>query len=237
MTKFDDLAEEFPRKEIHWRAQVITKDGGKAMALAYIDARDVMRRLDAVIGTEWWQSEHYDAGNGKLGCKIGIYIKSGNDYGQWVWKSDGAGATAVEGDKGAFSDSFKRAAVSWGIGRYLYALEAPWVPCETYEKNGKKLWKKWKRDPWDFVEGHGDAVRKSMYPGGKTALKEAVAALIEDFRVAEDVDSLADLVGENEQVLNFSKVDFPDLHAQARKEYENRLREVKQFEGEHREKI
>ena len=55
--------------------------------------------------------------------------------GRWVWKSDGAGATDFEGAKGAFSDSFKRAAVHWGIGRYLYDLDAPWVAIEQRGKS------------------------------------------------------------------------------------------------------
>jgi hypothetical protein len=32
--------------------------------------------------------------------------------------------------KGSYSDAFKRAAVKWGVGRYLYALDAPWVDIE-----------------------------------------------------------------------------------------------------------
>tara|TARA_R110000851_G_scaffold284617_1_gene438177 strand:- start:1290 stop:1529 length:240 start_codon:yes stop_codon:yes gene_type:complete len=46
--------------------------------------------------------------------------------GEWVWKSDGAGETSIEGEKGGFSDAFKRAAVHFGYARELYpdALEA-----------------------------------------------------------------------------------------------------------------
>jgi hypothetical protein len=47
-----------------------------------------------------------------------------------VWKSDGAGDSDVEAEKGAVSDAFKRAAVKWGVGRYLYDLDSPWVALE-----------------------------------------------------------------------------------------------------------
>jgi hypothetical protein len=57
----------------------------------------------------------------------------------------------VEADKGGISDAFKRAAVKWGIGRYLYDLKSPWVPCESRESGGKKYWKSWKVDPWTQV--------------------------------------------------------------------------------------
>lgn len=110
----------FPPEEIEWRVGSTTKDKKKGMALAYIDARAVMDRLDAVCGPENWQCRYPIAAD-KTCCEIGIML------GEWVWKSDGAGDTDIEGSKGAFSTAFKRAAVRWGIGRYLYDLKAPWV--------------------------------------------------------------------------------------------------------------
>lgn len=144
-----ELHAPFPADAVHWRAQTVTKakgDGYAALALAYLDARDVMDRLDQTCKPMNWQSEHFDGGNGKLGCRIGIYIN-----GQWVWKSDGAGDTDVEAEKGAFSGALKRAAVSWGIGRYLYDLGNVWVPCEAYEQSGKLKFRKFTDDPWNHV--------------------------------------------------------------------------------------
>ena len=119
------LFDEFPPEVIHWRIGATTANKDRGMALAYIDARDVMDRLDGVCGSENWQCEYSDAGGGKMACRIGILV---NEH--WVWKADGAGETDVEGAKGAFSDAFKRAAVKWGIGRYLYDLDSPWVEIE-----------------------------------------------------------------------------------------------------------
>ncbi len=144
---FDALAAPFPKHEIHWRAQNITKEGDKALALAYIDARDVMRRLDEVVGAASWQDRYVETHSGRVICTLSILLDDA-----WVSKSDGAGDTAVEGEKGALSDAFKRAAVKWGIGRYLYALPTIWVPCETWTGgDGKMRWKKWTADPWSFV--------------------------------------------------------------------------------------
>src|SRR4029077_16180461 len=39
--------------------------------------------------------------------------------------------TDMEADKGALSDAFKRAAVRWGIGRYLYEVKAPWLELDA----------------------------------------------------------------------------------------------------------
>lgn len=155
---FDKLAAEFPRGAISWRAQSLTNSGDKAMALAYIDARDVMERLDAVCGPGNWQ-DRYEFAGPKTICYLSINVD-----GQWVTKADGAGDTAVEAEKGAISDAFKRAAVKWGIGRYLYALDAPWVPCESYERSGKKHWKRWTADPWKFVKGAPVPVQTTPEP-------------------------------------------------------------------------
>lgn len=226
-TIFELLAEEFPQAAIHWRAQQLTNDGNKAMALAYLNSRDVQDRLDAVCTPSGWQCEHYDVGN-KTACKIGIYIKNKNDgeYGQWVWKTDGAGETQIEAEKGAFSGAFKRAAVMWGIGRYLYDMPTIWAPCETYEKNSKKYWKRWKGDPWDIVGGKTTSVKKGMYPHGTTKLKERLAAIMEDFRTAEDMDALAGIAGDNKQELDFAKIDLPVIHAETQKAYQERKREL-----------
>jgi hypothetical protein len=160
-----DLSKPFPREAIHWRAQNLTQSGDKALALAYLDARDVMDRLDEVCGPANWQSRYTETARGRVLCEIGIRID-----GEWVWKSDGAGDTAVEGEKGGISDALKRAAVQWGIGRYLYRLDAVWAPCESVEKGGKRYWKAWKGSPWDSVRG---AQRQPQQPASPAPAKPA----------------------------------------------------------------
>jgi hypothetical protein len=120
------LAAPFPPERVSWRVGATTKDKTKGMALAYIDARDVMRRLDEVCGAGGWQCDYLPMPNGTTCCRIGIRID-----GEWVWRANGAGATDVEGEKGGYSDAFKRAAVLFGIGRYLYDLDSPWVALDN----------------------------------------------------------------------------------------------------------
>lgn len=81
----------------------------KANMLVYIDARDVQDRLDEVCSDRW--SNKFETINGRNVCSITI---------NGITRSDGAGDTDFEGDKGGLSDAFKRAAVMWGVGRYLY---------------------------------------------------------------------------------------------------------------------
>jgi hypothetical protein len=47
-----------------------------------------------------------------------------------VAKADAGSASNFEQTLGAVSHCFKRAAVHWGIGRYLYSLPASWVAVE-----------------------------------------------------------------------------------------------------------
>jgi hypothetical protein len=127
---FRALIAPFSDSEIDWRIGACLKDKSKGIGLAYIDARLVMERLDAVCGQGNWQAK-YPHANGKTSCALGIKVD-----GEWVWKENGAGDTDIEAAKGAFSDAFKRAAVLWGIGRYLYNMPNEWV---VLENEGKKF--------------------------------------------------------------------------------------------------
>jgi|TARA_Y100000310_G_scaffold255831_1_gene263435 hypothetical protein len=106
------LKKPFPVSKIKWRK------GGGSLDLAYIQARDVMDRLDAVFGISGWQVGYEFIGE-RMICSLACRI--GDD---WITKADGADDTKIEGAKGGISDSLKRAAVLWGIGRYLYHPKA-----------------------------------------------------------------------------------------------------------------
>ncbi len=100
-----------------WEEKTRQGPGGKQ--LSYVTARAVMRRLDEIVGPDGWQSKMVEVA-GNVACELSVR------YGdRWVTKTDGAGETTIEGDKGAFSDAFKRAAVHHGIARYLYNEEPP----------------------------------------------------------------------------------------------------------------
>lgn len=117
------LAEPFSSDVIHWRVGSTTKDNKRGMALAYVDARDVMNRLDQVCGGAW--QDHYQEVCGRVVCCISIHNQT---------RSDGAGDTQVEAEKGGLSDAFKRAAVKWGVARYLYSLPNTWVQLDGNRK-------------------------------------------------------------------------------------------------------
>jgi hypothetical protein len=119
-----DLHKPFPANEIEWRVGSTNADKTRGLALAYLTARHVMERLDEVCGPENWQ-DRYEFHGSRTVCYLSIKIGD-----EWVTKADGAGDSDVEAEKGAISDALKRAAVKWGIGRYLYSLASPWVELE-----------------------------------------------------------------------------------------------------------
>ncbi len=154
MNIHQQLERPFPANRISWRVGATTKDGARGIPLAYIDARDVMDRLDKVMGATHWQCRYPTDYNGLLICEIGLR------FDEWIWKANGAGDTQVEAEKGKASDAFKRAAVLWGIGRYLYALPNQWVELENRKISKASLIMLGETLPhWATPEGY-DAIMK-----------------------------------------------------------------------------
>ena len=122
------LREPFTSKEIEWKIQVTTQDKQRGMAVAYLDARAVQRRLDDTVGPFNWKNVYSLWHDNSQICGISIFHE---DRKEWVTKFDGAENSDFEPIKGGLSDSFKRAATVWGIGRYLYEMEGVWVEIET----------------------------------------------------------------------------------------------------------
>ena len=118
------LAALFDPHEVRFKPAVVT--GHRALALAYVDARVIQDRLDEVLGVEGWQDDYKILPDGSVVCRLRLRL--GDD---WVTKVDVGGPSEQPdgGDriKAAFSDALKRAAVKFGVGRYLYRLPSQWV--------------------------------------------------------------------------------------------------------------
>ena len=134
------LKEPFAINDIEWRLQQCgeSKEGkiwGKC--LAYITSRAVQERLDEVCGPDGWRSEIRKDGDAYL-CTLSIRITHDDGSIEWISRTDGADATDKESVKGGISGALKRAAVQFGIGRYLYNLEEGWITvCENGKYFGK----------------------------------------------------------------------------------------------------
>ena len=129
------LTAPFEAKDVEWRIQQTTQDKSRGLAVAFITSRAIQKRLDETVGPFHWKTEFspwHQIGNGSQLCALSIYDEERKE---WVTKTDGAENSDIEPVKGGLSDSFKRAAVQWGIGRYLYSMGAVWVDVEQKGRN------------------------------------------------------------------------------------------------------
>lgn len=141
------LQEPFAPGDVEWRVGSSGNTGGKpwAKVLAYITNRAIQNRLDEVFGVFGWKNEFHPwkvAGKEGILCYLSVQVPGTNE---WVTKVDGAEGTDVEEIKGGLSDAMKRAAVQFGIGRYLYDLGENWA--EIVDKDGRYS-SKFKDDKW-----------------------------------------------------------------------------------------
>jgi hypothetical protein len=118
------LAEPFDRSVLKCKPGVVK--GNQALAMPYLDARDVADRLDAVLGIDGWQDDYEQLADGTLLCRLRIKVGD-----EWVTRC-GVGSPSEQPDAGdrkkaAESDALKRAAVKFGVGRYLYRLPKYWL--------------------------------------------------------------------------------------------------------------
>ena len=128
------LADFFPASDIEWKPITISKKTNKGLAAAYVTNRAVMQRLDDVCGPENWKNEFRPGPDGGVLCGLSINVTGNADKPTWVTKHDAAENSDIEPVKGGISGAMRRAAVHWGIGRYLYDLPSQWVPVNEYKK-------------------------------------------------------------------------------------------------------
>jgi hypothetical protein len=125
------LAAPFEEADVKWKPQQVS--GNRARVVAFVDARVIQDRLDEVMGVMGWQDSYECLPDGSVMCRLRIRL-----CGEWIEKMDVGGQSEQpdEGDrrKAAFSDALKRAAVKFGIGRYLYRLEPQWVDYDPQKK-------------------------------------------------------------------------------------------------------
>lgn len=141
LTEENVLVEEQKSKQIKFRnlrADEIdvrvgqVKDNGFSLLL-YQDSRCAMDILDEAVGVMNWKREHT---RDNANCIISIWDESKQ---QWVSKEDTGTESRTEAEKGLASDSFKRSAVNWGIGRALYTSPFIWINVNVKDDKGNLI--------------------------------------------------------------------------------------------------
>lgn len=126
------LSAPFQSADIEWRISATNSAKTSGLAVPYVTNRAIQTRLDSTVGIDGWHNDFVPwKGESAQLCGISIYFPSQE---AWITKWDGADDSDIESVKGGLSDSMKRAAVEWGIGRYLYGMTQKWV---SIEQRGK----------------------------------------------------------------------------------------------------
>jgi hypothetical protein len=118
------LVEPFHPMFVEWKPQAITKDGKRALAAAFVDARHYQHRLDEVA--PGWQTEYeFIKPDGSLvKCRLTVCGVTREDVGESDATEDNTATSAI-------AQSFKRACAAFGLGRYLYFLPQVWSDYDT----------------------------------------------------------------------------------------------------------
>lgn len=125
------LAAPFDQREVRFKPCVVS--GNRALAQAYVDARVIEDRLDDVMGVENWHDGYDFLPDGSVVCSLSLRFGD-----EWITKTDVGGPSEQPdgGDrvKAAVSDALKRAAVKFGVGRYLYRIPGQWLDYDPKRK-------------------------------------------------------------------------------------------------------
>jgi len=162
------LAEPFPAEIIEFKPGATTKDKTKALALAYVEVRHYIDRLNTVVGADWSDEYYFIVPSGEL-ISCGLTI-----CGVTRWDIGEKDSANVNTATSALAQSFKRACVKFGLGRHLYAIESVWV---AYDNDRKQFTPQAVQQLRRLLSG--DQPKPQPAPNGKEAPKtkaEIVAA-------------------------------------------------------------
>lgn len=145
------LNEPFHPNLVSFREGKITRDGKFAKAMAYVDAREYMNKLDDIFGVQHWSVEYRVVGEPTListvneqdktkyhhtGCVIAKLTIYNSDGSLCITREDLGEAENIGNSffPTASAQAFKRACSGLGIGRYLYGLPEKFYPINQYKK-------------------------------------------------------------------------------------------------------
>lgn len=184
----EQLKNPFDPSLVKWRV------GGGSKQLAYIDARDVMKRLDTVLGADNYQTKYIPIDGGFI-CELSIKMPNG----EWVTRSDGANNTKIEPIKGGISGALKRAANAWGIGRYLYYLDP-----NKFNSRNVSSWPKWalpdnELENWEDIAEMETSLDTGMDENEAVTEALGTVAKIQQAQTTAELTSILETLSDDDQ--------------------------------------
>ena len=123
----DALAAPFPADRLKFRVGARTKNKERGIALPYVDPRDYIARLNAVLGLDWEDEEviTYDANRVTVQYRLTLHVdgesRTRTGDGECVDLRNENAVTI------AAAQAFKRACVKFGLGAEIYDIPRQWV--------------------------------------------------------------------------------------------------------------
>lgn len=123
------LSSPFPEETLGVKVQSFSKDRTKAMLICYLQHTDVYTRLE-LIDPAWSCAATNVIDKGET-----VYVAMKLTVKEVTRENVGDGADY----KSAYSDALKRAAMLFGVGRYLYDSEQVWVTYHETQDRFKRF--------------------------------------------------------------------------------------------------
>ena len=121
------LAQPFPADAIQWKPGATNGDKTRGLALAYVDLRHYIDRLNEVAGPDWSDDYEVQVQGTVVLCRLTICGVTRSDVGEAPPNDENTATIAL-------AQAFKRACVKFGLGAYLYRLPRQWVEYDAQRK-------------------------------------------------------------------------------------------------------
>ncbi|MGK9486610.1 Rad52/Rad22 family DNA repair protein [Bacillus tropicus] len=144
----ESLQAEFPFEQLGWKVTNTFESQGRFFAYVapFVDARAIQDRFDEVFGIDNWQVSYEKWGEKATKCTISVFLNE-----RWISKEDGSEESDYSSVKGGFSNSLKRAAVLWGVGRYLYNIKPTKVELSTRSNGPNSIYVSYQKKGYYFI--------------------------------------------------------------------------------------
>ncbi|EEL25748.1 MULTISPECIES: Rad52/Rad22 family DNA repair protein [Bacillus] len=144
----ESLQAEFPVEQLGWKIINTFESHGRFFAFVapFVDARAIQDRFDEVFGIDNWQVSYEKWGEKATKCTISVFLNE-----RWISKEDGSEESDYSSVKGGFSNSLKRAAVLWGVGRYLYNVKPTKVELSTCSNGPNSIYISYQKKGYYFI--------------------------------------------------------------------------------------
>lgn len=161
-TILEALSEPFPQSDVEWKPGAVNKERTKALALAYVDSRAYIQRLN-LVAPDWEDRYVVTTQEDRVFVVCSLTIAGVTRTGDGeapLYAKDRDGESYLEPNAltTASAQAFKRACVKFSLGAYLYNLPQTW--CD-YDERSRRIVNPPKLPDWALCPAEAAQVGKA----------------------------------------------------------------------------